>query len=212
MKTHTIRQGECVMSVSFENGFFWDTVWNHPQNEALRAKRRAPNIVLPGDEVFVPDARPKDVPVATGKRHSFRRLGVPAALELRLMDQEGEPRAGVHYRIAVEGREFTGVSDARGSIVCPAMPNASTCTLILNPGEEDEEEIPVLLRHLDPVDTPSGVQARLRNLGVYEGAISGELDEATEEAVALFQAGAGLTVTGTVDDATSQALVAAHGS
>jgi N-acetylmuramoyl-L-alanine amidase len=212
MKTHTIQQGECVMSVSFENGFFWETVWNHPQNESLRAKRRAPNIVLPGDEVFIPDARSKEVPAATGMRHRFRRRGVPAALQLRLTDQEGEPRAGVRYRIAVEGREFTGVTDAQGSILCPAPPNASRCTLTLNPGENEEEEIPVLLRHLDPVDTPSGVQARLRNLGVYEGTISGLLDEATEEAVALFQAGVRLPVTGKVDDATSQALVEAHGS
>jgi len=34
----------------------WQTVWNAPQNAALRAQRKKPELIQPGDKVYVPAA------------------------------------------------------------------------------------------------------------------------------------------------------------
>ncbi len=35
----------------------WQTVWNAPQNAALRGKRKKPELIQPGDKVWVPGAK-----------------------------------------------------------------------------------------------------------------------------------------------------------
>ena len=51
-KHHTVQQGESVESIAHAAGHFWDTVWQHPDNAALRQLRRSPHVLLPGDVVF----------------------------------------------------------------------------------------------------------------------------------------------------------------
>lgn len=68
-----------------------------------------------------------------------------------------------------------------------------------------------LIGHLDPVETISGVQARLANLGHFAGAIDGEASGALAAAVAAFEREAGLDVTGDPNDGPMQSkLVAVH--
>jgi hypothetical protein len=55
---HTVRQGDCIASISFRNGFLPETIWNDPNNAELR-RTKHPNILKPGDIVFIPDKRPK---------------------------------------------------------------------------------------------------------------------------------------------------------
>jgi hypothetical protein len=64
------------------------------------------------------------------------------------------------------------------------------------------------LGNMNPVDFLSGVQSRLKNLDYYEGDVSGQLDDATRQAILEFQEDHGITPTGEADpDATKKPLV-----
>lgn len=207
-KKHTVAQGECMSSIAFANGFFWQTLWGLPENAALRERRASPFVLRPGDEVHVPAPRPREVRAATNGRHVFRRKGVPARLRMRLL-HEGEPLASLPFVLAFAGQTRTGTTTSDGVVdvyVPPDMPEAT-----LTVGEGDDARVYTLApRALDPVSDTSGVQARLASLGFYGGAITGELDDATRDALVRFQTAHELEPTGTADDATTKALAAAH--
>jgi hypothetical protein len=70
---------------------------------------------------------------------------------------------------------------------------------------------------LDPIDEPSGLKMRLAHLGFYTpqpapGGGFGRDDNRLQAAVMAFQSANNLTPTGHCDDATSAAILAAHGS
>lgn len=206
---YVIRAGECISSVAYENGFFPDTLWNLPENSALRAARTNPNALLPGDRLTVPPVRPKDVDGATEVRHRFRRRGVPERLRVRLVDVQGEARADLEYAITVDGRRTQGRTDGNGELELPISPSAREGLLRI---PATGEEYPLRLGRIDPIDTLSGVQARLCNLGFPCGDPDGIPGPATRDAIEAFQESRGLAVTGEPDEQTRQALEVDHGS
>lgn len=208
MKDRVIGPGECLASVAYEHGFYYQTLWDHARNAALREERTSPHILLAGDVVHIPDRRPREVDAATGARHLFRRRGVPELLRLRLLD-DGQPRVGLAYRLSVDGVEIAGETDADGWIVHSLSPTARAATLVLDPGGRQEEHT-ILLRRLDPPNTPSGVRARLVNLD-YLSEEDGDSAAALREALIAFQARRGLAQTGEADPETQDELRALHG-
>lgn len=160
----TIQQGDCVSSIAFERGFFWETLWNHPQNATLKQQRRDPNVLMAGDVIHIPDKLARDEDAATSQRHCFRLRGVPAKLVLRLIDPEGKPRNNLHYVLTVDGSNQEGQTDDHGRITTPIPPGAQQAHLKLqDPQGAEEYDLP--LGHMDPVETDSGVAQRLTNLG-----------------------------------------------
>jgi len=210
MKKHVVRRGECISSIAFENGHFWRVVWEHPDNEGLRARRRSGHVLMEGDEVVVPDLRQKTIDVAAGQSHKFRRKGVPEKLRLRFGD-DAFPRAGVPYTLTIDDQELRGALDAKGELSHYLSPSARHAELVLQPAGAPEEHYVLELRGLDPISAVSGIQGRLRNLGFYKGPIDGELSDATLRAMQDFQATRRLAQTSDVDDATRQALLDASG-
>ena len=206
-KQHTVVQGESIISIAEVHGFFAETLWDHPANAALRELRQYRNVLAPGDVVTIPDKVEKSLPVTTGRSHVFRRRGVPALLRLRLLDEE-QPRAGLVYRLVVGGREQRGVTDDDGVLEKYVPTSAREGVLLL--GDDDDEVIQLKLGELDPVSEISGIQARLNNLGFACGELSGELDDATREALRDLQRRFDLAVTGEPDPATRARLFALH--
>lgn len=205
---HIVRAGESVESIAFAHGLFWQTVWDAPENAGLREQREHPNLLAVGDEVFVPARRRGEVKAATGRRHVFRRRGVPAKLRVQLCEH-GEPRAGLAYTVACEGVTVDGETDAQGWVDCWLPPDTRRGELRLAlSGEVYAFDIGVV----GPSTSVAGVQARLRNLGYLGGPLSGEFDDATRTALQGFQGDNELDATGELDEATVEALRAAHGS
>lgn len=201
---------ECLSSIAFEHGHFWPTLWDHPDNAALRAERKSAHVLREGDRVVVPDLRAKDVEAVTGKRHRFRRKGVPEQLRIRFGTPE-YPRASVPYVLTIDGDPIAGKTDAQGEITCFLPPNARVAELVLRPEGAPEEHYAVGLRQLDPLSTVRGLKHRLKNLGYYGGPMDDDLDPEAIEAMHDFQARSGLQRTDAPDDATRDALLSAHG-
>jgi hypothetical protein len=200
---HVVQQGDCIASIAFEHGFFPDTIWMHHENDELRKARLDPNVLLPGDEVFVPDKRVDVVKRATDARHVFRRRGVPEVLRIQLL-RHGKPRKHTSYSLEIDGVVEQGMTDDDGVVGASIPPAARRGVLTLT---DTGESFDLDLGGLDPVTELTGVQGRLRNLGLYRGPIDGVLGAQTERALRRFQElEPDLEPSGALDDATRDAL------
>jgi hypothetical protein len=205
-KHHRVREGECVASIAFEHGIHPDTLWEHPDNADLKRARGDPNVLLADDTVVIPDLRIKQVVCATGRRHCFRRRGVPEILRLCLQ-RGGRPRRNLEYRLEIDGAVRHGRTDGEGLLEAWIPPNARIGLLTLL---DSGEVLRLELGGLDPVDHLTGAQARLLNLGLYSGPVDGLDSPALRTAVRTFQARQGLPETGEIDAATRRVLREAH--
>jgi len=183
MPQHVVSQGECLSSISAQYGFDWKTIWNHPDNADLKAERKNPNILYPDDVVVIPDKKAKEDSAATEATHKYKRKGVPATLKIRLLNN-GEPRKNTPWKANLGGAWQEGSTDGDGNLQIKLHPQCDAGILRL----EDGTQFRLLLRELDPIETISGVQARLNNLGYESGAVDGIQGPITTEAIKRFQA------------------------
>ena len=69
---YTVQQGECLSSIARKCGFpDYATLYRDPENAAFRKKRPNPNVICPGDVLFIPDRAVKEIPSATDQQHQF---------------------------------------------------------------------------------------------------------------------------------------------
>lgn len=207
-KTHRVQQGECLVSIAEDYGFFWETLWNHPPNADLRALRFEPTVLVPGDEVVIPDRTIKDYTRPTGARHTFRVKNIPAKFNLRLLDVSDEPRRGLAYTLTIDGVVTRGTTDGDGWVRGSMPPRARHATIELDEGGEKYE---VDLGHLEPVDTMRGAQERLASLNAYDYEPDGLPSDEWTAALQDFQRASGLSPTGELDRSTVHALREAYG-
>jgi len=111
---HAVQQGECTESIAFDNGLFWETIWNDPNNAELRRARQSPNALLPGDKLHVPERQEGSSSGETEKRHRFKRKGVPSTIQI-VLKEGGEPRTGVPYTLTIDGKFVSGTTDGQGA-------------------------------------------------------------------------------------------------
>ncbi len=206
---YTVSEGDCVSSIAFQHGFYWQTLWNHPNNSDLRTLRKDPNVLAENDQIFIPDLRLKTEDRPTDAKHSFVRKGCPAKLKLRLMTNK-KPRANVPYTLVIDGKFYKGQTDAEGRIEQAIPPNASQGKLVLTTNGVAEEH-DLILGDLDPLDKISGIKDRLVNLG-YDCEKDGDaITDKFQQALSSFQADNQLPQSGELDDATRQKIKQIHG-
>lgn len=205
---YEVRAGECVMSIAFRSGHFWETIWNDPANDAIKQKRGSPHVLMPGDKLHVPELRVKQESRATESRHRFRRKGVPLMFEVLAMEDD-EPLAGCPYVLHID-RFFHSKGEVPddGVIAVSLPPDASEGELrIMVDGKT--RIFPLQFGHLDPPHTEAGAMGRLQNLGL----LGEDADENSfKESLKRFQKSQQLDPTGELDDDTAAALAEAHGS
>ena len=206
MGTITVDLGDSIPSIAKQNGFFWETIWNHPQNAALKAKRKDPNILFPGDQVFVPDLALKEETRGTNARHKFKLKGEQVKFKLQLL-MLGEPRKNEAYTLLVNGKIYKGTTDGQGKLEQVVPADAQNGTLLLRGGKE---KYPVNFGHLNPIDEISGVQQRLNNLGFQAGSEDGQQSGQLKAVLTAFQTKYKLNPTGEIDGATKAKLSELH--
>jgi len=206
MPTHVVAEGECISSIAFAYGFAPGTIWKDAGNEGLRALRTDPNILAPGDEIAIPERTAKTVAAASGRKHTFRRNGVPALLRLQLFRGD-KPRAWERFSIDIDGVILSGETDQDGVLTLRLPPDAKSGELLIG---DDRFRARILFGRLDPIDTLAGVRARLTNLGFPCGFGGDPVDDAMREQLQRFQERFALPVSREPDDATRAKLTALH--
>lgn len=208
---YVVQPGDCISSIAYEHGHFWETIFNDPANRELSRTRTNHNVLLPGDRLTIPPIRQKEEIAETGKSHRFQLRGVPEVFRLRFLDEADEPRANLPYVLVIDGATFESTTNAKGELKHSIPPNARKGHLILGIGD-DSEEIPLRLGDLNPTNSITGVQARLTNLGFDCGPVDGILGPKTRKAIKRFQKQRRLEPTGELDEATLQKLETMHRS
>lgn len=216
---HIVEQGEHLPGIALKYGFQdYTSVWNHPENKELKDKRKNPNVLLPGDSVFIPEKELKEESGATEERHSFKVQRQPLKLRLKLEKGYDEAIADTECELRVEFENFNLTSDGEGQIEQKIPKTAQKATLVIKDKLtiKDNEipldiEVPIKIGHLDPVEETSGQRARLANLGYYRAKIDKHEEKEFLSAVEEFQCEHDLTVDGVCGPQTQGKLKEVHG-
>ena len=211
---HTVEQGEYLSLIAEKYGFQnYGTIWNHPDNAALKQLRGDPNVLLPGDILKIPDKTEKQESRPTGQVSTFQVTREQLFLKLALKDFDNQPLANTDCELEIDGATTPLTTDADGKIQLPISRSAKEATLSFkDPLVPFDLLVPIKIGHLDPVDSISGQKARLSNLGYITRPLDEVDDTVFARTVQEFQCDMGITVTGECDDDTQAKLKELHGS
>ncbi|MBI5258053.1 MAG: peptidoglycan-binding protein [Burkholderiales bacterium] len=211
---HTVQQGDTLAKIAADNGFFdFHTIWDHAKNADLRARRDNPNVLAPGDQVFIPDKDQRTEAKATDATHRFQVRRTKNLLRLVLEDLYGKPIANATCELTVEGQVFTVVTGGDGKFEREIPAGARSASVLVKKGQTPLLNVPLQLEigHLDPVDQRSGQIARLSNLGYFLGGLDDEDERQFKSAVEEFQCDQKLKVDGDCGPNTQAKLLSVHG-
>lgn len=209
---YVVKQGDYLARIAFLRGFDADEVWGDARNDELRALRPDPDLLAPGDILFVPgrddDAEGLDVQGGGSNDYQAKVPEIAVNLVLRGDDQSllvGEPYLVEGLAAPIEDK--TG-DDGCVSFKAPVLLREVTLTL-----PERNLQFPVRIGDLDPIEERSGARMRLFHLGHLGPEPDGDGDAPVpHEAIASFQEAAGLTPHGDLDDETRKTLHKTHKS
>src|SRR6476620_7084509 len=161
--SHKIKQGEHISRVARLYGFRdYRSIWDHPANAALKKKRVDPHVLLPGDELHIPDKQLKSESRPLYESHTFRVVKPMLKLRLAVRDLDNVPVANAACELDIEGNTFKLITNADGIIEHDIAPTDENGRLRVPALDID---VPIKIGHLDPDDEDTGWHARLANLG-----------------------------------------------
>ncbi len=129
MRAYVVKQGDYLTKLAYALGFSADAVWNDAKNADLKASRPDPDLLAPGDVLYLPDAAPDDPnpnplksrvcrPVQSGTSNDYAAEVPPVSVHLVLAEDgvpltptsrtssraDGEPTLEHHGERAIRGR------------------------------------------------------------------------------------------------------------
>ena len=211
---YTVKQGDHLSSVAKAFGFSdYHTIWDHPQNATLKHLRKNPNVLNPGDSLFIPDREKRQEARNTDQRHKFKKNVPDLKLRITLEDIYEKPIANAPCTLTLGGSSIQVTTDGTGKIEHEIAPDVHEATLLIEDAQTPFDNSPLAIKigNLDPIDTLTGQLARLENLGYYYGNIDNPVDADVESAVEEFQCDNNLTVDGICGPVTQATLKKVHG-
>lgn len=208
---HIVQQGECIGSIAAKYGLLPETLWAFKANQELRDARNDEYVLLPGDQVAIPEKLPKNVNVESGGKHVFLRKSIPLHLRIELSDEQAKPYAKQPFVLEGDGCHEEGSSSDAGLIEAWVPTELKHATLSFP--QLDEDVIMIEIGGIEPVGTIEGIQARLNNLGYFCGPVSHVLNPPTILALDRFRTAQSLTPQddNALDKPTLQRLILVHG-
>jgi len=214
---YAVEQGDCLSSIAAKFGFgSYHSIYDHPLNADFKKKRPNPNVIYPGDILYIPNLQLKEVDCSTDKLHKFCVTRPLVRLRIKVLDRDRKPYKHKRYKLVVNSSDqmWSGHTTATGLVeaLIPASVTAGRLQLWLtdNPNALASIEMPLQIGHLDPAEEVTGAQARLNHLGFDCGVVDGILGPKTRSALTRFQKAQELTETGEVDGPTSDKMLELH--
>jgi Putative peptidoglycan binding domain len=211
------KQGDCLSSIAAHFGLkSYHSIYDHPNNADFKKKRPNPNLLFPGDSLYIPDLKLKEHDCPTDRLHEFCVARPLVKLRIKLLDHERKPYKYKKYKIAIDSspQTWSGHTTAKGLLeaLIPANVTAGKLQLWLtdDPDTQASIEMPLQIGNLDPAEEVTGVQARLNHLGFHCGAVDGILGPKTRSALTRFQKQHELSETGNIDGPTRDKLFQLH--
>lgn len=186
MPNHTVVDGEWIGSIAAAVGNrSWKTIWNHPRNAGLRA-RRDPNLLVPGDSVWIPPVDVKGESTPTTATHKLVLSAPQNKLVIRFtrITRYVNSFGPIHYELAVGSSRQGGDLSADGDQIEASLPlDVTEATLTINGGAAT-----LKIGKLTPLARLSGMQARMTNLGWDVGLADNQDGPRTKRGTKGFQA------------------------
>jgi N-acetylmuramoyl-L-alanine amidase len=217
---HEVQQGECLSTIAHSYGFVdWRTIYDHSSNAQFRSLRPNPNLIYPGDLINIPQLESREETRASDSTHRFRARTPRLEIWIRVVDWLAAPLANRRYELEIGVAHHEGMTDNDGFLKHTIVPGAHEGQLTVFLDASAEEILgggARLIWHLeigalDPLETHSGVQARLNNLGFSCGPVDGIVGPMTRSATKAFQYQYNLQVDGIAGPQTWRKLREIHG-
>ena len=189
---HEVKQGECLSKLARRYGRkYWQDVWKFRLNKDLRAKRRSPHVLYPGDMLAVPAPQLHEI-VRTAEETYTLAIDTRSkgTLRLKLLEEDASALSG-RYELYWGGKDtpqLSGSLDSDGVLKAEVPLHLTELEVRL-----PERGLCFAMRPswLDPLEsedqmTLSGVAERLRALGYLQRSNAPSESELTC-ALAAFQ-------------------------
>jgi hypothetical protein len=159
VKPYVICQGDYLLSLAYRFSFDADAVWNDPKNADVKQARKDPNMLCPGDILYIPETKPTKYALAVGATNSFVANPTLVPVTVTFADAAFASQACTIQELTNLGALAT---DAAGALTCSVPVTLEAATIHFT--KLDMTHV-LKIGHLDPPDTLFGVYQRLQNLG-----------------------------------------------
>ena len=217
---YVIRSGDYLTAIAYSRGLKPDDVWNDPANATLRQTRKNPEMLAPGDVLYLPAVKRTWMPLKVGSANAFVASPPNVEVHVLLKDASGNPLAGKSVETMPVLQTTPLTTDGSGVLVLSVPVHVRAVQVTM---KDPALIFDVRVGNLDPHDVPTGALSRLRQLG-YVADESALLDRRPDylrgfpshdaplqSGVAAFQADQGTEPTGELDDDAHAQLLKAYG-
>lgn len=181
---HTVVQGECLISIAQKFGLAnWQTIYDAPENEEFKKLRTNPNMICPGDIVYIPILTGTKQPANLNKKTTYVLKKVKGYLSICLVDSKNNPLPDIPYEVSFfrseqdkKGEPLVIIkgekSDADGYVEQKLPSGAKFVILTYSPYPTRpslKQKMGLKVGELDDPNTQLGMRSRLNHFGFYSG-------------------------------------------
>jgi len=182
--SHKVIQGECLISIAQKYGIAnWRTIYDAPENEAFKKQRKDPNMICPGDNIFIPGLTGSKQPANLNKKTTYVLKKAKGFLSICLVDSKSKPLPDIPYDVSFYKSEqdkkgeplqvIAGEKTDADGYVEQKMPKAAKFAVITySPYLKRpslKQKMGLKLGELDDPSTQLGMRSRLNHFGFYSG-------------------------------------------